>query len=104
MARAIEKRDALGLGARSRVRENAEPARVDLGDEVGRPWKQRPGIAAQIAEVEVIRLPEVLLEDVIGAFHLARIDGDAHQFAGIDELLEVAGIHAEEYRRERRVE
>ena len=71
-ALAIEERDVLGLAARSRVGERAELLRAHLGDEVADRRRERPAVAAQVAEVELQRAADVLVEDRRGAPQVLR--------------------------------
>ena len=93
-----------GLGFRPRVCQDAEAPGVNLGDEIPRRWKKRPGVGAEIAEAQVVRLRDVLLEHLAGALELSRIDGDADQLLHVDELAEFVRVHADEGGCERRIE
>ena len=73
---AVEERDVLGFRRRSRVGERVVLPRVDLGDEVADAGQQRPGVAAQIAQIDDERLRGFALKERLRAFQLARIDRD----------------------------
>ena len=101
---ALEHRHVLGLAARSRVGEIVEAPRLDLGDEIARLRQQRPGVAAQIAQVEIERLRHSLVEHGQAAAIGAAVEGDGLEHVHDRALIEFKRIEPHERGGERRVE
>src|SRR6185503_2293963 len=94
----IEERDVLGGLRRSRVGEAAEPPGADFGDEIARRGNQRPSLPAQIAQVDVEGLTDVIVEDLRGAAEIAGGHRPRRQRPVMKKIPELRGTNAKERR------
>jgi hypothetical protein len=102
LAPAVEERHVLGLARGPRVRKRIEAARAYFGEEVACLRQERPGIAAQIAQVEAERFRHILVEDLARASNEPRVHRNGRQRALADALIELERAHTNVRGRERR--
>src|SRR4051812_31600602 len=92
MPLAIEQRDVFGFGARSRVGQGVEAARSHLREKIALARKQRPRIAAEIAEVDHEGLRRFLAKHFLRAFQAAGVHRDWLKRGCAEERLEIGGV------------
>ena len=101
----IEERDVLGFRARLGVRQRVEAAGPYFRHEVSRPGQERPGVAAQVAQIDAERFRRLLAEHLLGAPRSSRrVTPPARRAVPVDVRLEISRIEADERRVEARVE
>ena len=103
-ARALEQRDVFGLAARSRVRERLKSAGANLGDEVAGLRQQGPHLAAQVVQVEIERLGNVLVEGGLRAAHHAGVNRHRHQHVVGHALFKLERVDPDKRHGKRRLE
>ena len=89
---AIEEADVLGLVAGFGIGECVVAARSHFGDEIPGLRQQRPGVAAQVAEIDLKRLLRFVPENLLGAPQVARIDRSGGQLRRGDHRRHVARV------------
>jgi len=93
-ALAIEEVDVFGFAARACVRQGAKPFRPKLGDHVAERRRQRPAILADVAEIELKRPGNEIVEDACRGPEIRRVHGSYGSLIAdtqIDALLTQGG-------------
>ena len=94
----IEQRDVFRVLRRAGIGQAAEPPRPHFGEEIADRRNQRPAIAAQVAQVEVEGLADVVVEEVRGAAEIAGRDGHRLERRRRQHIVELPRPHPDEHR------
>ena len=81
---AIEHGDVFRVATRARIRQRAEPLRADLRDQVAGRRQERPAIAAEVAEIDLQRTADVVVEERRRGPCVVRIGGPCLQRGRIE--------------------